>query len=147
MDLLLKSKHFCNFNTSVHLILLSDKWSHKTQTLDEIRHGQNLISSFFNHFHWKGGLDLQGFFITEQMINDDCSFCPPGQRVHLQVHYPVSPALLIGHRRPERGGVPSLHPRALHVHPLLPLAGKQRHQSRGTNTGVCMCVCDMHLHV
>lgn len=73
------------------------------------------------------------------MINNACSFHPPGQRVHLQVHHPVASPLLIGHAGPERGGVPSVHPRALHVHPLLPLAGKQRHQSRRANAGVCMC--------
>lgn len=85
-----------------------------------------IIEPFWNQcffsacFHWK------------------CSFCPPGQRVHLQVHHPVSSALLIGHRRPERGGVQSVHPRALHVHSLLPLAGEQRHQPRRTNAGVCV---------
>lgn len=59
-----------------------------------------------------------------------CFYCvirPAGQRVHLQVHHPVAPPLLVGHRRPERGGVPGLRPRALHVHPLLPVAGQGLH--------------------
>ena len=80
------------------------------------------------------------------MIADDCSLRPPGQRVHLQVHHSVPSALLAGHGRPERGGVPRLHPRALHVHPLLPLAGEQRHQSRRANTGVCVSqITSVHL--
>lgn len=48
-----------------------------------------------------------------------------GAGVHLQVHRPVAAALLPGHGRAERGGVPLLHPGAAHVRPLLPVAGEQ----------------------
>lgn len=51
--------------------------------------------------------------------------CVEGAGVHFQVHRAVAEAVLAGHRRPERGGVPPLHPGAAPVRALLPLAGEQ----------------------
>lgn len=51
--------------------------------------------------------------------------CVEGAGVHFQVHRAVAETVLAGHRRPERGGVPPLHPGAAPVRALLPLAGEQ----------------------